>query len=390
MEVKVMKDAALVPVSTTALPTKRTSHLVEAFLAGRKKTTLEAYRQDLEDFRRFVGAADVETAARLLLARGHGEANALGLAYRADLVERELSAATVNRRLAALRSVVKLARSFGLVPWTLEVGSLKAEPYRDTRGPGRTGFRRLLDELDSRLDEKARRDRAAVRLLYDLGLRRGEVVSLDVENVDLKAGTVAVLGKGRSAREFLTLPEPTKAALRDWLVARGTEPGPVFVNFDRAGKGRRLTGRSLHRIVQGLGKAAGLDVRPHGLRHAAITEALDLTKGDVRKVQRFSRHRDLRVLNRYDDNRQDLGGEVARLVAATAGENMDGTRLTGLWKEKTKDGKAYLSGKLTATSRLLVFPNERKQNDKDPDFNVFVVPVEKRAEKPEPAQEDPF
>ena len=58
--------------------------------------------------------------------------------------------------------------------------------------------------------------------------------------------------------------------------------------------------------------------RPHGLRHAAITEALNLTKGDVRRVQRFSRHKDVRVLNRYDDNREDLGGEVARLVSATA------------------------------------------------------------------------
>ncbi len=46
--------------------------------------------------------------------------------------------------------------------------------------------------------------------------------------------------------------------------------------------------------------------------------ALDLTGGNVRAVQRFSRHRDLRVLNLYDDNRQDLGGEVAALVAGAA------------------------------------------------------------------------
>ena len=56
-------------------------------------------------------------------------------------------------------------------------------------------------------------------------------------------------------------------------------------------------------------------VRPHGLRHAAITEALDLTKGNVRAVQRFSRHRDLRTLTIYDDNRQDLAGEIARQLA---------------------------------------------------------------------------
>jgi integrase/recombinase XerC len=55
--------------------------------------------------------------------------------------------------------------------------------------------------------------------------------------------------------------------------------------------------------------------RPHGLWNAAITEALDLTGGDVRAVQRFSRHRDVRVLQRYDDSRRDLAGDVARRVA---------------------------------------------------------------------------
>jgi len=312
--------AALVSLkpSPQALESAPSRHLVGAFFSGRNARTLEAYRQDLETFRAFAGAGSLDEAAGLLLSRGHGEANALGLAYRAELLERGLAPSTVNRRLAALRSLVKLARTLGLVPWTLEVGGVKSEAYRDTRGPGRLGFRRLLDELDARTDAKAKRDRAAVRFLYDLALRRGEVVSLDLEDVDLEAGTVDVLGKGRTERTRLTLPEPTKEALRAWMEARGAEPGPLFLNFDRAGKGGRLTGRSLHRIVKDLGLKAGLEVRPHGLRHAAITEALDLLKGDVRKVQRFSRHRDLRTLNRYDDNREDLGGEVARLVAAGA------------------------------------------------------------------------
>jgi integrase/recombinase XerC len=315
-----MKDAALVPFPSVSVVVASSSarRLVEAFLAGRNPRTLAAYRQDLEDFRVFTGAETLDEAAERLLTRGHGEANGLALAYRTSLSERGLSPATVNRRLAALRSLVKLGRTLGLVSWTLEVGSVKSEAYRDTRGPGRVGFRRLLDELGERQDAKAKRDRAVLRLLYDVALRRGEVVSLDVEDVDLEGGTLDVLGKGRTEKVRLTLPEPTKAALHAWLKVRGSEPGPLFENFDRAHKGRRLTGTSVARLVRKLGEAAGLKVRPHGLRHAAITEALDLTRGDVRKVQRFSRHRDLRVLNRYDDNREDLGGEVARLVAAGA------------------------------------------------------------------------
>ena len=74
---------------------------------------------------------------------------------------------------------------------------------------------------------------------------------------------------------------------------RGSENGPLFVNFDRARKGKRLTGSAVYYIVSELGLKAGLTVRPHGLRHLAITSALDLTKGDVRAVQKFSRHKDM-------------------------------------------------------------------------------------------------
>jgi integrase/recombinase XerC len=56
-------------------------------------------------------------------------------------------------------------------------------------------------------------------------------------------------------------------------------------------------------------------VAPHQLRHAAITTALDRTGGDVRAVARFSRHRSVDVVAQYDDNRRDLGGEVAAMVA---------------------------------------------------------------------------
>lgn len=315
-------DETMTTTSTlAALPTwsseiaVRTT-LVESFLAGRSARTLEGYRADLGDFARHLGEDSPEAAARRLLAHGKGRANETAHAYRADLVARGLAPATVNRRLAAVRSLVKVARLFGVVDFTLDVESVKSQPYRDTRGPGRVGVRLLLDELASRTDAKAVRDLALVRLLYDLGLRRGEAVSLDLADVDLAAGTVSVIGKGRTEREALTLPEPTKAALADWVAVRGPEAGPLFTNLDRAGKGSRLTGRSVARVLAAAGAAVGLRVRPHGLRHAAITEALDATDGNVRAVQRFSRHRDLRVLSRYDDARQDLGGEVARLVAA--------------------------------------------------------------------------
>ena len=307
------------PVAAPLGNTPWVPSLVAAFLSARNEKTLSAYRHDLKDFQRFLGASSLDDAARHLLSRGQGPANGLALAYKAHLLERGLQPATVNRRMASLRSLVKLARMLGIVPWTLEVESVAARAYRDTRGPGAGGVRLLLKVAEGSQDPKGVRDRAILRLLFDLGLRRGEVVSLDLADLNLEGGTVAVLGKGRRERERLTLPEPTKVALRAWLQVRGQEAGPVFINFDPSGKaGCRLTGGSVWRMVRAYGKKVGLEVRPHGLRHAAITQALDMTGGNLRSVQRFSRHRDVRVLQTYDDNRTDLGGEVARLVSSAA------------------------------------------------------------------------
>jgi integrase/recombinase XerC len=293
--------------------------LLAAFLSGRSECTRRAYSQDLEDFRRFLGVDKVSEAATALLSRGHGEANRIALAWRASLQERRLQAATINRRLAALRSLVCLARTLGIVPWALEVRNVRAESYRDTRGPGRNGVRLLLDEIERRKDNKAIRDRAALRLLYDLGLRRSEVVGLDVDDLDLDAGTITVMGKGRTQKTSLTLPGPTKEAIRQWLETRGTEPGPLFTNLDRAGKGCRLTGTSLYRIVRRLGEQVGLKVRPHGLRHTAITEACKLAQAKgmgLEEVLDFSRHSDVKVLMVYRDRERDVQGQLAALVAA--------------------------------------------------------------------------
>jgi integrase/recombinase XerC len=225
------------PVTPAPLaPALTAADLLRAFLAGRNPRTLRAFRKDVEDFAAFARVPTPEAAAGLLLSGGHGAANALALSYKASLVGRRLSAATVNRCLAALRSLVKLARTLGLCGWALEVEGLRSEPYRDTRGPGREGFRRILEALAARTDAKGLRDAAAVRLLFDLALRRAEVVGLDREDLDLEGGTLAVLGKGRTQRVRLTLPGPTREALAAWLAVRGDEPGPLFRPLDRSGR----------------------------------------------------------------------------------------------------------------------------------------------------------
>ncbi len=310
----VLTDQTTLPAAGLDMADVR--QLVADFYAGRKETTLRAYRQAIDDFALFLGVELPESAARLFLSAGQGGANAIALRYRANMVERDLAASTINSRLSAIRSLVQLARTVGLVSWSIEVRNVKSSTYRDTRGPGQNGVRRILGQAAAhRSDAHAARDVALVRLMYDLGLRRGSVVALDLDDVDLDSGRVVLKVKGETDRQFRTMPPQTIDAMRRWLELRGIEPGPLFTNFDRAGKGKRLTGRSVHRIVKRLGADVGLSARPHGLRHSAITEALDRTGGDVRAVQRFSGHADVRTLMIYDDNRRDDGGRVAKLVA---------------------------------------------------------------------------
>lgn len=297
--------------------------LFEAFLAGRNAQTRRAYRADLASFAAFWGRhapafalVDPGAASLALLAAGHGAANALALAWRADMIAAELAPATINRRLAALKSLVKLGGTLGIVAWRLEVDPVKAAKYRDTAGPGKDGYQAMLAQARKRTDAKGRRDVAIIRLLFDVALRRGEVVGLDLEHVDAKRPAVMVLGKGRTERERVSLPKPTMADLTAWISLRGERAGPLFVSLDPGSDGARLTGEAVRRLVAALSAAAGLGkVRPHGLRHAAITAVLDATGGDLRKAARFSRHKQVQTLTIYDDNRLDLGGECAALIA---------------------------------------------------------------------------
>jgi integrase/recombinase XerC len=81
-------------------------------------------------------------------------------------------------------------------------------------------------------------------------------------------------------------------------------------------RGKRITGRGLHYVIARLGGDVGIITRPHGLRHASITAALDANGGDVHAVQQHARHANPRTTIRYDHNRRDLAGKIARGLAA--------------------------------------------------------------------------
>lgn len=299
-----------------------TKELLEAFFLGKSPKTVEAYRRDLEDFRAFTQSDDLGETVLLFIAQGLHQANHLALRYKTHLAEkRKLQPTTVNRKLAALRSLSDMAYTLGMINWKVRVKNQKvSSSSRDTRGPGNSAVQGLKQEVAKRSDPKGLRDRALFHLLYDLALRRAEVVSLDLADVDPATGTLRVLGKGRLQKETLTMPTRTGKILADWIAVRGDEPGPLFINLhhDPGIRGKRLSPTSLYRIIRDLGERTGQKVRPHGLRHTAISEAVRKIQAvgmDVTKVLQFSRHKDLKTLQVYIDQVEDAQGRIAELVA---------------------------------------------------------------------------
>ena len=314
-------DPGLVPVS----PAKATAEeLLDSFMRSRSERTNRAYRQDLEGFQTWllsqgVAVETMDDTARFLLAGGQGGANGLALKYQTFLREQGLAPSSINRKMSALKSLVRQANLLGMVPWTLIVTRLKAKAYRDTRGPGIDNYRKMLELTRSRKDPKGIRDYAILSTLYSLALRRSELVNTSLEDLDLQAGALSIIGKGDTQRTKLTLPEPTKRALVAWLEVRGNGLGPLFCGIDKGGnlKGG-LTGNGLYHIIKDLGKRVGITTRVHGIRHLACTQAVRAASAadlDISTVLQFSRHSSLKTLEIYIDNDRDYQGRISALVA---------------------------------------------------------------------------
>lgn len=323
-EILVARAAELIDLSVPG------GGLVSLWLERLTPHTQRAYAGDLAAFGRFVGCGP-SRAVDGLLQLEQGPANELVLRYRTAMEGRGLAPATVARRLAAIRSMVELGRTLGYCSIEILIGDPKVEKYRDTRGPGEEGVKAMMSALrsaaesppaDPRTHEhQSVRDLALVRLLKALMLRRSSATRLDLADLDLDADppSAMIYTKGKRDQRRFTLPPGVVESLRAWIAVRGDAPGPLFVRLDRARARdelpRPLDGRTVARIVQGLGERAGVRrrVTPHQLRHHGITTALDRGK-TIPEVMALSGHADPKTLMIYADRIKDAAGDVARLL----------------------------------------------------------------------------
>lgn len=295
--------------------------LTDLLASKRSKRTRHAYSKDLSNF--FQTIAQSEPTPEMVgyfLRLEQVEAVALVSQYKGKLIERGLKEATVNRRLSAIKALVRYGRQLGKCHFTLEeVKSEKVKKYRDTTGISQTHYHKLLIEIDQST-LKGVRDYALLRLLWDNALRRGEVESSNIGDFDANAKTLQILGKGRGTEmEIISLANCTVNALSTWLTQRNewNAQAPLFIALGHIHRGHRLTGSAMYWIVDRYCKQAGIkkQMSPHRIRHSAITAALDATDGNVRKVQKLSRHSQIETLLVYDDNRHNDQLEISEILS---------------------------------------------------------------------------
>ncbi len=282
-----------------------------AFLSLEKElrpSTILTYRRAFADFLAF---AEAQTKAPLLTTKFNTD---LVRAYQYDLAERELRPTTVSLRLAVLASFSK---------WAVREGKLHRNPLDPIVRPSkRTKLPDTLrwDAVQKILDLcRTRRDRAIVTLMAYGGLRRSEVVALDIGDFDPTFGLRRVCGKG-GHDAAVPLPKSARSIVSDYLHAERPDAAAseslFLVSYSTVARKVMVTRMASHRVwklVCDLGERSGIKgLHPHPLRHACAVELLRRTK-NLRAVQQHLRHRDIQTTTIYATLMPD---ELAEAVSA--------------------------------------------------------------------------
>ncbi|KAB1927281.1 tyrosine-type recombinase/integrase [Micromonospora noduli] len=324
----VFSDAPVLarPSAPPALPSGPVE-VTEAWLRNRRLSehTRDAYRRDVTGWLTWCAGHDLDPLRATFL---HVNEYARALESRVDARSgRTLTPATVARRLSALSSWYDFLVKLGAVPANPVSGADRPRVDRDhsaTVGLTPEEVDALLSAADADTGATAVRNRAALALLADLGLRVGELISLDLTDLGTERGhrSVRFIGKGGKQRRRALTPG-TGHAVDAYLAQRAATTGvpvpqltgPLLVTAS----GARLDRHSVFRMVRRLARAAGIPawakLSPHSLRHAFATTAR--SEGvPLEDVQDAMGHADPRTTRRYDRDRHNLDRDPAYAVWA--------------------------------------------------------------------------
>jgi site-specific recombinase XerD len=279
---------------------------VEWFANIDNPQTRRAYQSDLQDFMAFVGITRPDEFREV--ARAHV------IAWRKSLEARQLASATIRRKLAALSS---------LFEFLCEKNAVPVNPVKGTKRPkvetqeGKTPAlgdhqARTLLAMPAPDTLKGKRDRALLSMFLYHGLRREELCSLLVGDIESRRGVqhLKVHGKGGKLR-YVPLHPATAGLLDEYLHAAGHAgnlAAPIFQpmrDCRREEDGQAITADGVYKLLKTYAATAKIDMRgfgPHSLRATAATNALD-HEADIAKVQEWLGHANIATTRIYDRRR---------------------------------------------------------------------------------------
>ncbi|MBE9038820.1 tyrosine-type recombinase/integrase [aff. Roholtiella sp. LEGE 12411] len=296
-----IENSSLNPLALTA-PTSLIEHPATVYLSQLAPGSRPAMKQALNAIARLLtdGICDALTLNWARLRYKHTAA------VRATLIEKH-SPAYVNKMLCALRRVLKEALRLELmdaVDFARAVDIPNVKVTKQLRGRA-LKEKEIADLIQACFDDPTPtgyRDAALVAILRGSGVRRSEVVNLNLIDFDLNDGALMVhSGKGGKDRTVY-LPDSALTVVLDWLSIRGSSSGPMLCHVNKCGRVilRRLTSQAVLFILQKRGEQVGVtDFSAHDFRRTFISDLLNSGE-DISTVQRLAGHATSDQTARYD------------------------------------------------------------------------------------------
>lgn len=266
---------------------------------GRSAKTAENYKLYLERFVEFTNDIQVEKISIETIRKYR-----LWLNRYKNPNEEGLSTITQSYHLIALRGFLKYLSDRAITSLPADKIKLPKVTRKQVNFLHYDEVIRLLDAVEGD-DESALRDRAIIELLFSSGLRVSELVNLNRGHINAKRREFMVRGKGQKDRPVF-ISESAAGKVNDYLATRIDNLPPLFLSYSRnnianqTGDYRRLTARSVQRMIAKYGKLAGLTkhVHPHAMRHAFATDLL-MNGADLRSVQSMLGHANIATTQVY-------------------------------------------------------------------------------------------
>lgn len=214
-----------------------------------------------------------------------------------------LKRSTQNYHLIAIRSFLKYLSKRDIKSLACEKIEIGKNPSHEIEFLDSAEVERLLASAHSE-EIKGLRDRAILELLFSAGLRVSELVHINRDQINLERQEFSVRGKGDKIR-IVFISDTAKKAVEKYLAKRQDIDPALFIRYSNKKisedpETKRLTSRSIQRIVKSYAAAAGIvkDVHPHTIRHSFATDLLS-NGADIRSVQTMLGHSSITTTQIY-------------------------------------------------------------------------------------------